>query len=466
MLFTEEEINRLGLFTKIAQIANGLEGLAQTTQTTIYFLNGEKYTGVDFFYSFKTFIFQFDSFILSLDININDFKNITNQFELSLNEEGFLPHYNENALVFNFIVKLKIFIDKIINFSQSHNESFSMIWGHNTDLVYFYDLLGKIIIFNNLSEISHTLENKILLIEDRINRIEKRFEDHESLLRKEASSFFNTKFDSINKEIVKNSEVHVTKLNDLQLRYTYSLEKDFNSLQNDLNILINSFKNADNDFKNTYEDYEILKKMVQAKGEQQITDHYKKRAFWERITYWIMTIGTFAIIIWSICLALNGLDEYKAKTNISISSMVQQYKDQPIEKIEKIYSAAQENALIYLVLRLIFSVLLFSSIIYTSRVAYRAYVHMRHSENMMLKLATLRPFINQLEEEDKNQIHKDLVPDYFGKDAGLVDTANEKFKDLPANVSAVAMKAIEQISSSGSNSSTEKNGKKSEGGTE
>lgn len=465
MLFTEQEINKLGLFSNIARGSIGLEEFAKITQTTMYLVDNERKTGVDFFDDFKKFIIKFDNFLMSLDINLQGFKSIINNFELSVREDSFLPHHNENALVFNFIVKFKVCIDKIINFCQLRDANFTNKWNGNIDLVYFYDLLNKIITFNNLSESNSDIENKILLIEDRINRIEKRFEDHESLLRKEASSFFNTKFDSINKEIVKNSEVHVTKLNDLQLRYTYSLEKDFNSLQNDLNILINSFKNADSDFKNTYEDYEILKKMVQAKGEQQITDHYKKRAFWERITYWIMTIGTFAIIIWSICLALNGLDEYKAKTNISISSMVQQYKDQPIEKIEKIYSAAQENALIYLVLRLIFSVLLFSSIIYTSRVAYRAYVHMRHSENMMLKLATLRPFINQLEEEDKNQIHKDLVPDYFGKDAGLVDTANEKFKDLPANVSAVAMKAIEQISSSGSNSSTEKNNKKPESET-
>ncbi|WP_171493749.1 hypothetical protein [Acinetobacter seifertii] len=49
MLFTEEEINRLGLFANIAKIANGLEGIAQTTQTTVYFLNDRKYTGVDFF---------------------------------------------------------------------------------------------------------------------------------------------------------------------------------------------------------------------------------------------------------------------------------------------------------------------------------------------------------------------------------------------------------------------------------
>ncbi|MFW2014659.1 hypothetical protein [Acinetobacter bereziniae] len=66
---------------------------------------------------------------------------------------------------------------------------------------------------------------------------------------------------------------------------------------------------------------------------------------------------------------------------------------------------------------------------------------------MMLKLATLRPFINQLNETERNQIHKDLVPDYFGKDAGMVDSMNEKFKDIPSNVSAIAIKAIEQISS-------------------
>ncbi|WP_151750150.1 hypothetical protein [Acinetobacter seifertii] len=370
-----------------------------------------------------------------------------------MNESSFVPHYNENALVFNFIIKLKTCVDDFLNLSQLHNENFSIIWDNSTDLVYFFDLIGKIINFNNLSESNSALENKILLVEDRVNRITKRVEDQEILLKKESSLFFKNEFDDMYKEIKKNCEARVIRLNELQLRYTYSLEEDIKNLQKDLNNLIILVNNAESDFKNTYEDYEILKKMVQAKGEQQITDHYKNRAFWERVTYWTMTAVTFLIIILSIFLALNGLNEYKKKTDIPVSSFIKQYKDQPIEKIEKIYSFAQENALIYLVLRLIFSILLFSSIIYTSRVAYRAYVHMRHSENMMLKLATLRPFINQLGEEDRNQIHKDLVPDYFGKDAGMVDSANEKFKDLPANVSAVAMKAIEQISGGGNNSS-------------
>ncbi|MDC4314370.1 hypothetical protein OHV31_14415 [Acinetobacter baumannii] len=37
-----------------------------------------------------------------------------------------------------------------------------------------------------------------------------------------------------------------------------------------------------------------------------------------------------------------------------------------------------------------------------------------------------------------------------------------QIRDLPANVSAVAMKAIEQISGNGNSSGTERNGKKPE----
>lgn len=451
MLFNEDEVNRLGLFSQIAQIANGLEGIAQTTQTTIYIIDKNRKTGVDFFKTFKSFIFKFDILLLSLDINITESKKIIDKLEVSLKEDDFILNYNENALVFNFIVKLKICMDEILHLCQLKITNFTIIWNNNSELVYFYDLLLKIINFNNLSEGNSNFDNKILIIEDQLNRLLLRFENHESLLKKEANNFFKNELNNFSEEIKKGTEEHVVKLKELQHKYTYSLEADFNNLEEDLNKLMISVNHAEYDFNNTYDDYEILKKMVQAKGEQQITDHYKNRAFWERITYWAMTVGTFLIILLSICLALNGLDEYKEKTDIPVTALIEKYKDQPIEKIEKIYSAAQENALIYLVLRLIFSVLLFSSIIYTSRVAYRAYVHMRHSENMMLKLATLRPFINQLEEEDRNQIHKDLIPDYFGKDAGMVDSTNEKFKDLPANVCAVAMKAIEQISGGGNN---------------
>ncbi|AZC09121.1 hypothetical protein DKE47_002890 [Acinetobacter nosocomialis] len=127
-----------------------------------------------------------------------------------------------------------------------------------------------------------------------------------------------------------------------------------------------------------------------------------------------------------------------------------------VSRLEKVRDITKNIGITFFVMRFSFSLLLFLTVIYTSRIAIRAYSHWRHSENMHLKLSSLEPFITELPKEVRHEIHRELIPDYFGKDAGLVETTNEKFKDLPANVSAVAMKAIEQISGSGSNSSTEK----------
>lgn len=314
----------------------------------------------------------------------------------------------------------------------------------------------------NFLELKYTESQKyferIVLLEENIKNLKEESNENTSFITKTVDNFILTRekeFDNQVNGFIDGLKVSLSTINN-------KYENEIKEKVEELSVLV---KQTDQDFKSTYKDYDLLKKMVQARGEQEVTNHYENKANWERFTYWFMTTLTFIIIGGAICLATLSLNDYKAKTSINIDEWSQKLKNQPIEKIEKIYELQQKNALIYLILRLVISIFLFSSIIYTSRIAYRAYIHMRHSENMMLKLATLRPFINQLEEEDKNQIHKDLVPDYFGKDAGLVDTTNEKFKDLPANVSAVAMKAIEQISGSGSNSSTEKNNKKPESET-
>jgi|GEM_PF-4663257 len=164
MLFNEDEVNRLGLFSQIAQIANGLEGIAQTTQTTIYIIDKNRKTGVDFFNTFKSFIFKFDILLISLDINIAEYKKIIDKLEVSLKEDDFILNYNENALVFNFVVKLKICMDDILHLCQLKITNFTIIWNSNSELVYFYDLLLKIINFNNLSEGNSNFNNKILII--------------------------------------------------------------------------------------------------------------------------------------------------------------------------------------------------------------------------------------------------------------------------------------------------------------
>ncbi|WON80805.1 hypothetical protein OK024_03200 [Acinetobacter sp. UGAL515B_02] len=156
-----------------------------------------------------------------------------------------------------------------------------------------------------------------------------------------------------------------------------------------------------------------------------------------------MTLLSLVIILIAVGLAWFGLSNYYTNY-VDPTGFMKSSKDLTVDQ----FKLTQTYAFNYLILRLVISALLFLTIIYTSRIAYRAYIHWRHSENMHLKLSSLRPFINQLQKDERNQIHKDLIPDYFGKDAGMVDGVSEKFKDLPANVSALAIKAIEQIGGS------------------
>jgi len=458
MLFSEKEIEDLKFCGDIARYLNKYD-YKETTSEKGFQKSYSLQSRVGLLEFLKNIILGIDG-VLNQTANKDELETIRKYFS-NFSSSNFNVNISRNVeyRLDLFALGLYEFVNNLFEVKQLFNsekyeEFIKEINIIRDQLLYFIDFYS--------SQLKNNIENKlydrVVLLEENLKKLSNEVDLNSEQINKTVEGFILTHEENYKNQLNEIIDGLRSSLSNIHSKYE-------NEVKNKVESLYSLVNQTDDDFKSTFNDYNQLKGLVNIKGEMLITDHYKKRAFWERITYWLMTIGTFAIIIWSICLALNGLDEYKVKTNISISSMVQQYKDQPVEKIEKIYSVIQSNALTYLVLRLIFSVLLFSSIIYTSRVAYRAYVHMRHSENMMLKLATLRPFINQLEEEDRNQIHKDLIPDYFGKEAGMVDATNEKFKDLPANVSAVAIKAIEQISGNSNSSGTEKNSKKSESET-
>lgn len=462
MIFSNEEINKLFYCSKMAEILN--EYYYEITKN-LKTSNGQivkiKYTSI--FEKLKNIIIRIDNFLKKLL-----------GFDLSHEEVVIAKNYF-NGFIFSSYYKVgqggsnldvRDFVWGFYNFISDFFEKNNLLKDNkNSDLYIEIDqILTELHNINQSSGITNfekkdNLYDRVVLLEDDLKKLTKEVKLNSTQIKETVDGFLLTQEEDFNKKIYDLIEDLKSSL--VNINNTYE-----NEIKGKVESLGNAVKKTDKDFQSTYDDYLLLKKMVQAKGEQEVTNHYKNKASWERFTYWFMTTLTFIIIGGAICLATLSLNDYKTKTSINIDEWSQKLKNQPIEKIEKIYELQQKNALIYLILRLVISIFLFSSIIYTSRIAYRAYIHMRHSENMRLKLATLRPFINHLDSNDKKQIHKDLIPDYFGKDAGLVDTANEKFKDLPANVSAVAMKAIEQISGSGSNSSTEKNGKKSEGGTE
>ncbi len=452
MLFTKEDIDKLGFLSNTAELCNTF--FEHIREELIIILNN-----IYSDYKINEFLNDFKKFLNELDLRL-----IESKTAVSLVKKNVL-HFNDDlkyVLSDNDVSYLSIrFISCFVNFfrkplggmmgGSSIND---MLDYCSQDFRDFYIRLNEISSKYNKINNKMDVYNSVVILEDKIKKLNFRLEAQEKILKNNVNDSLNPIINKLVRNTNELSDKFKNELLQIQAVSISNLKELVEKLEKDVN-------DTNNDFRASYKDYDTLKKMINLKGELQVTDHYKKRALWERITYWVMTTGTFAIIILSICLAMKGLDEYKNQTSMPVSKLIEEYKDQPVDKIEKLYSAAQNHALIYLILRLLFSVLLFSSIIYTSRVAYRAYIHMRHSENMMLKLATLRPFINQLDEAERNQIHKALVPDYFGKDAGMVDGVNERFKDLPANVSAVAMKAIEQIGSGGG-SSEGKNDKKEE----
>ncbi|ENU11074.1 hypothetical protein [Acinetobacter calcoaceticus] len=459
MLFNEEELALLKYFPETAVLINNIYNRNKSHETLVN-KSGDLIQTSSLFFRIKEFIISLDKYMtdqIFITEGVESNIRILN-YRISANYD--LSHRTEIDVIGKFLDLFFFFLSTISKIRVSEYKS-------------LYELLNEL--NNNFETIYEDIKNlsndfydatflsdsnyRLVLLDERINELGSRLDKISNIFLDESNKIIEPRRIQFIEDTNKVISDFQKELSQIHAQFIFSIKDDADKLEK-------SIKSTDADFKATYEDYNILKKMVNAKGEQLITDHYDKKASQEKKVYWSATITTIVIIILSISLAMCGLSEYNERTNIPTSTLIEKYKDQSAEKIEKIYAIAQKNALIYLILRLIISLLIFSSIIYTSRVAYRAYIHMRHSENMMLKLATLRPFINQLEKEDRNQIHKDLIPDYFGKDAGMVDSTNEKFKDLPANVSAVAMKAIEQISGSGSNSNTERNGKKPDGGTE
>lgn len=354
------------------------------------------------------------------------------------------------------------FLDYIVRFFKDITEFDENLT--DTDNISFLKFLAKTRVI--ASSLSRDTKYLIEDINEKIRALDNKITDggFKEAYKKDIASFLEKEslfFDEKTSNLLQNFRKDIS-----TIQYDYE-----NELKTKVVNLKNELESNRDELTTLLGDVKLYKSMVSEKTENEISKHYSLKADKEKRTYWYATSITASIIIASLGAAWFGLnDYYQNYVSVGLCNGDSFYMDDSykkcVEGLNKLRESTQNFAFNYLVMRLIFSILLFLTVIYTSRIAIRAYSHWRHSENMHLKLASLRPFITQLETKERDQIHKDLVPDYFGKDAGMVETANEKFKDLPANVSAVAMKAIEQLSSNVSNPSTGKNTKNSTSGNE
>ncbi|WP_394661743.1 hypothetical protein [uncultured Acinetobacter sp.] len=436
MVFTVDEIKELEVLGEIPEKINQIYTILDTNKFGPISKNNNEDIKIDkevIFIEIRKFIIRFGN-ILKNDLILKDFFELP--VDLLRGKLFGIKLLNSMDLIFSdFIYVLYDFIE----FYILENDSLRNI-NSNLNFKSAIDLHAKIEgvlparrpAFNSgFFNMSSSNANNYFL--GKIKELENKLEISDSKIQGAVSSYLcdNEKY---YRQKVDES------LNKISILFnTYKVQYE-NNEKKEVEALSLSVAESRKELDNLFDDIDHYKSIISEKTQDEISKFYAKKSIWERNTYLGMTLLSLVIILIAVGLAWFGLSNYYTNY-VDPTGFIKSSKNLTVDQ----FKLTQTYAFNYLILRLVISALLFLTIIYTSRIAYRAYIHWRHSENMHLKLSSLRPFINQLQKDERNQIHKDLIPDYFGKDAGMVDGVSEKFKDLPANVSALAIKAIEQI---------------------
>lgn len=392
---------------------------------------------------------------------INKIKDLNYQLYLNLTEDHDII-YSSHSFAYRFFSIIQVFLFDVRN----EKNGFENVFINNMESQFYEYVDLFYTVYMGLSENNSVSKYRLNGVFENLEDLKIKVKELEniSILNE---SVFQQKVNDFFKNNVSDFE---NKANQILISFTNYINEIQNPYESELkqriDLLTKSVESSQSEVDNLDQAIESYKSLVSKKVQNEISKHYKNKADMEKKIYWRATNLSISLILFSLGLLAWGLIDYYYDYISTSSCLSNEDFKSCVTRLETIRDITKNIGISFFVMRFVFSLLLFLTVIYTSRIASRAYSHWRHSENMHLKLSSLEPFITELPKEVRHEIHRDLIPDYFGKDAGLVDTANEKFKDLPANVSAVAMKAIEQISGGGSNSSTERNGKNPDSGTQ
>lgn len=496
MLFSERETEALKYFRNIAYILNDYNNKFNYEPVLIA-LKQYYYLDVNSFLRLlKEIIHKLE---ILIDVNDNSYDEISSYIskiedELKSDLSNILNANNNISKYFKIIlVNISAFVEFIATWQHKYkvykdevgfigeSDSFRVLL---RGLHFAIDNIDNNVPFNidHLKNIDkQSYYDRIILIEDKLNELSNSF----IILSDDYKKNKNENFE-------KQKRLFKDRADEAFLSYQSSLLDLKNHYQGELEPQVNELKlkleNNKLELETLLGDVKLYQDKMTNKAVNEMSAHYFDKSKFERNSYFAITLISAVIIIFSVISAYRGVNSYyneyvSTKTcdssesrTIKVNGMKMEISfEQCMKDLSVKREATQKYAFNYLIFRLSFSLLLFLAVIYASRIAMRAYNHWRQSENMYLKLNTLSPFIGSLDKSVRNDVHLSLVPDYFGKDAGMVESSKDAVKDLPTNISNIAIKAIEQAGStigsklgsdketknSDSESSTEKNKKKS-----
>ncbi|MEH1712352.1 hypothetical protein V7G70_17125 [Acinetobacter pittii] len=476
MLFSDVEKNKFKFLNNLSFVLNAIFEKIEDK----YLTDDSKYLDFNFFVfdynslkkSFK-YNFTYIENIISAKENILTIEQI-NEIQAKINHYGytlgdFLEESHKNYISKQFfllnVIRLTLdFFDDI----KLKDSPFEIIF-NNDYIDHDFNEYSKNLKFikdsiegpsSNSDDNLSSFHLKYNDIDSKLNDITKKYTVLENEFRIKMDNFFASKGRDFDKSVDGIILAFNKQLVEVQTPYE-------NEIKNKISDLNDKYEESKNELLNLLGDLGSYKNILSVKTQDEISKHYFNKAKSEKITYWSATGATIFLILLS--LSLVGWALYDYYTNyISISNCVGSKNiNSCIADLRAVREATQSFGLIFFVMRFAFSLLLFLTVVYTSRIAIRAYNHWRHSENMHLKLASLNPFIGNLDKDKRDEIHIGLVPDYFGKDSGVIEVQKDGLKDIPTNIANVAIKALEQAGGTfGGKSNTEKNDKKPDSGTE
>lgn len=483
MIFSDEELEELKYLKESADILNKIYSYYLDRSISFIVIGTSNHATNYYFEQMKNKLIYVDSLFKS--IQDLDYDKSLYKISAVLNDQ--LKHYwssysrllmSLENLITTITTCLYNFFNNIVVYPLLPREKeakYTLSDDFKNFVVYFGSVLNEA---NNLHQ---TYESKLNVLEDRLNQISNQHAIHSSQFDTKVNEFISEQKESFDKNVQ-----NIIRSFRENIQYVYE-----NDLKGKISELIDKFDNNKYELDSLLGDVKLYQDKMTNKAVSEMSAHYYKKSKFERNSYFAVTIASAIIIIFSVLSAYWGVNGYynqyvstevcdKNEVDATQGTIIPPVKLKSYQECMKDLAtkreATQKYAFNYLIFRLSFSLLLFLAVIYASRIAMRAYNHWRQSENMYLKLNTLSPFIGSLDKSVRNDVHLSLVPDYFGKDAGMVENTKDTVKDIPTNISNIAIKAIEQAGStigsklgsdkesrnSNSESSTEKNKKKSE----
>ena len=295
-----------------------------------------------------------DKFILYVSLDV--VKGTISEIE-DFSNSSFL---NENN---NKIVEiLSKFISEIKDRKYDLNNTNGNINSFYYEMYRFYKLRSSIFDESERMEnlINKMKDNFVAETESTINNHKEKTENFYKNVSK-TISLFNDKLEVILNE-TNRAESRLQEVDSKVLNLRSEINRDIESIKNDANELIDSI--VEDVKKNTNQSFEVLqdnilnldkeidgyKELISDKTTEQLTSVYKTEAKWEKRSYYIFSIMGLLVIAAAIIYSGISLAEFHEK-----------------------YLANEQVDYNYLIIRLIFSLIIFSAVAYTSRIASRSY---------------------------------------------------------------------------------------------